>query len=201
MARIGFDIDGVSYRFVDKLRECIHYDMGIPRNEMLPATRWEFYEDWGFTLDEYKALILKYVKDSDLFWRGGVYEGCKEAIWNIYNAGHEVIFITSRFIKQEPHLAKYATVHWLNNEVGLPYHELIMSDNKFDHKLDVLFDDAPYQYEQNTANGLTQVVFDQLWNQHLVEAPRVYGWNGVLNYVENHFPIRNRTVILNGLTD
>lgn len=201
MARIGIDIDGVAYRFVDKLRECIHADLGIPRTAMPPATRWEFYEDWGFSYADYKDLIRRYVTESDLFWRGEMYPGCREAIWNIYNAGHQVIFITSRYVKDSPNMAQHATYHWLNNEAGLPYHELVLSDNKFEHGVDVLFDDAPYQYEQNTANGLTQVVFDQLWNQHLTEAPRVYGWNGVLNYVENHYPIRNKSVTENRLTD
>lgn len=201
MAKIGLDIDGVAYRFVDKLRLCINKDKGIPLSSMLPATRWEFYEDWGFSLDEYKELIHKYTQEDDLFWRGDMYEGCADAVWKILKAGHEVIFVTSRYIKAAPKLAQHATYHWLNNEACLPYTELIMSDNKFEHGLDVLFDDAPYQYEQNVQAGLNQVVFDQLWNQHLTAAPRAYGWSGVLNYVENHYPIRNRTVMENKLTD
>ena len=197
MARIGFDIDGVTYKFVDAFRDYIHQSLGLPLDKMPPATRWEFYEDWGFSLQEYLQIIAEGTKHGDVFWKGDMYDGCKEVVDYLYHIrGDEIIFITSRNIKGEPNLATLATHHWLNNVAGLPYHELIMSDDKFGQNLDVLFDDAPYQFEKHSEAGEHGVVFDQPWNWHLQHAPRVHGWQGVLQYVEENLPAgRNINVI------
>jgi 5'(3')-deoxyribonucleotidase len=156
---------------------------------MPPATRWEFYEDWGFSLAEYKSLIVDGTKYGDLFWKGDMYEGCKEVIDYLYHVRQdEIVFVTSRSIKTQPNLAEYATFYWLNDVAGLPYHELILTDDKFGLGLDVLFDDAPYQFEKHENAGEHGVIFDQPWNWHVAHAPRVYGWTGVLNYVKEKFP-------------
>jgi 5'(3')-deoxyribonucleotidase len=189
MARIGLDLDGVCYKFVDAFRSHLFFQKGIPLEKMPPATRWEFYEDWGFSLAEYKSLIVDGTKYGDLFWKGDMYEGCKEVIDYLYHVRQdEIVFVTSRSIKTQPNLAEYATFYWLNDVAGLPYHELILTDDKFGLGLDVLFDDAPYQFEKHENAGEHGVIFDQPWNWHVAHAPRVYGWTGVLNYVKEKFP-------------
>ena len=187
MARIGLDLDGVCYRFVDAFRDYLHNYHDVPLKNMPPATRWEFYEDWGYTLDEYKELVHSGTRDASLFWRGKTYDKCKDVIDHLYRQGHEVIFVTSRHFKNDPKLAEYATTYWVNQVAGLPHHEIIFSDDKFQHGVDILFDDAPYQYDKVTQAGGNIVMFDQLWNMHLTEAERVYGWDGVLQYVEEKY--------------
>jgi len=191
MARVGLDLDGVCYKFVDALRFYIYESTGRALDEMPPATRWEFYEDWGYSLAEYKQIVAAGVKDSDLFWRGQMYDGCKEAVDYLYHIRQDhIVLITSRFTPAQPKLAYEATYYWVNNVAGLPYNDLILSDDKFGYGFDVLFDDAPYQFEKNKKSGENNmVVFDQPWNWHLTDAPRVYGWTGLLNYVEEKFPV------------
>jgi 5'(3')-deoxyribonucleotidase len=190
MARIGLDLDGVVYRFVDKLRDFIYETTGRPLDEMPPALVWDFFKlQWGYTTAEYKQFVIDGVNDLQIFWRGDMYEGAAEAINYMYKVRKdEIVFITSRHYTGVEKLAEHATFYWINNVAGLPYNELIFADDKTGYNLDVLFDDAPHNIEGLTAHGERVVAFDQPWNMHLTQADRVYGWKGLLDYVETHFP-------------
>jgi 5'(3')-deoxyribonucleotidase len=90
----------------------------------------------------------------------------------------------------------------LNNVAVVPYDELITvghDDTKIAHLVDVLFDDAPHHVENAIAEGQNAVIFDQAWNRHL-SYPRVYGWKGIREYIDENFPVRNTNVMKKGLT-
>jgi 5'-nucleotidase len=197
MARIGLDLDGVTYRFVEALRLYIHQTTGRPLEEMEPAQTWDFFKhQWGYTSAEYIEFVKQGVSDGKIFWQGDLFENAKESIDYLYHErGDDIIFITSRSFPGVENLCKHATQYWLNNQAELPFDEIIYADKKYGYQLDVLFDDAPHIIEDVGSHGEKVVVFDQPWNAHLIYPDRVYGWKGVMEYVESHFPrVRNTTV-------
>jgi 5'(3')-deoxyribonucleotidase len=186
MARIGLDIDGVSYRFVDTLRQYIHEKTGKPLSEMPPADTWDFFEDqWGISADEYIQFVTDGVRDRVVFWEGPVEEKCKEVVHTLRTLGHEVVFITARRFKGIESLCEMATKYWLDSN-QIEYDEIIISNDKTGHNLDILLDDSPAQIESMVLHGGKALVFDQPWNQNLLFVDRVYGWVDFMFYILNN---------------
>ncbi len=194
MARIGFDIDGVAYNFVYALRDEICRETGVPKEELPDAETWNFFKDqWKFTTKQYHEFVINGVKNNKIFWRGDTYEKCKEVVDYMYHVrGDEITFITARTYPGIENLCRYATEYWLNEVANLPYHhlEVIGHDGtKEGRQFDVLFDDAPHHIENAIIAGENAILFDQPWNRHMTYAERVHGWAGILNYVEEKFPV------------
>jgi len=200
MAKIGLDVDGNAYKFVDAFRNNLIQLDGRTAEELPPAEDWNFFKTWGYSTAEYMNMVVKCVTEGDLFWKGDMYPDCKEVVEYLYDLGHEITFITSRFYPGIDEICSEATFHWFDNEAMLPYDNIIITEDKSGYGLDVLFDDAPHQVERNIIAGEKAVIVDQLWNQHMTYPQRVTGWLGILDYVEEYFPIRNRNATKTVLT-
>jgi hypothetical protein len=201
MARVGLDLDHVIYKFVDALRTSIHKRTGKPLSEMPPAQTWNFFSDtWNMSLAEYHQAVRDGITDGDLLWRGDMYDNCKQVMEYMYrDRGDHITIITARSYQGIEKLCIGATKYWLDNVAGLPYHELELLDyagEKTGRSFDVLFDDAPHHIERAIIAGENAVLFDQPWNMHMAYAPRVYGWQGIRNYMDEHFP-RNAKLLSN----
>lgn len=191
MARIGLDIDGVAYRFVDTLRTYIHGKTGKPLEEMPPATTWDFFEDqWGITADEYVEFVVQGVKDKVIFWTGEIEQDVVKAVESLRNLGHEIVFITARKFKGIEDLCVLATEYWLNSN-GVYYDEVIVSNDKTGHNLDILLDDSPAQIQNQVVHGGHAVVFNQPWNADMPHRERVYSWKDFVLYVASTFESPN----------
>ena len=191
MANVGLDVDGVIYNYVKSLREYIHVLNGTPLEMMPDALGWNFMKDqWNLTMDQYYKIVTMGIKHDDFLKTGDKIEGCKEAIDYIYHVRKDrITLVTARDFGGIEDLARAATIHWLqDNEI--PYHELILTHQKVGFNFDVIFDDSPGNVEQIRAAGENAVVFTQPWNAEMKDVPRVHGWDGVLNYLEENFPIQ-----------
>jgi 5'(3')-deoxyribonucleotidase len=188
MARIGIDIDGVCYDFVDALRNYIHKKTGRPLHEMPDSHHWLFFqEEWGYSVDEYHKFIHEGVLDLDIFWRGKIYEGCKESLeYLFYKLNHEIVFITARVFDGIKNYCKYATEYWVMSH-GLPYSCIIVDNDKTNKPIDILFDDSIYQIESRILHGEKAVIFDRPWNQEETHVERVLNWEDLVRYVEEKF--------------
>lgn len=192
--RIGIDLDGTVYNFVDQFRLYVHNSTGKPMSEMPPANTWEFFSDqWGIPAKEYHSLMRKGVEDGEIFWKGEAFPNAIDTINKMYEERlDEIIFVTSRgahggLITQE--LALEATRSWLNS-VGVNYDQLILTDNKDQLDLSILIDDAPYQIEKAIVAGQDAIIFDQLWNQHMTYVrQRAFGWDHVYTILQENYPV------------
>lgn len=194
MARVGLDVDGVIYKFVDALRLSIHKQTGRPLEEMPPAQSWNFFSDlWNMSVAEYHAAVRKGITEGDLLWQGDMYDDCKEVMeYMYYERCDHITLITARSYQGIESLCAGATKYWLDHVAQLPYHDLEILDyagHKAGRGFDVLFDDAPHHVERAIIDGENAVLFDQAWNTHMTYAPRVHNWLGVKSYMDDHFPI------------
>lgn len=187
MAIIALDIDGVCYDFVSALRDYISQETGRPANTFPEAVDWNFFStSWGYTYEQYVDFMIQGFKDRKVFWSGSILPGCKEAVEEIKSQGHYIKYITARSFEGIHELAEEATSHWIN-EVGLPYDEIIVCNDKTTQAYDVLFDDAPHNIEAALLHGRNAYLFSRPWNTKNIDLPRVYGWEGVVNYVGKNF--------------
>lgn len=169
--RVGIDLDGVCYDFAASFRNHLITNEGFPRWWTPKATRWEFYEDWGFTLDEFMRHFRDGVNKEIIFWQGTPYDGVREAFQNIKAAGHSIHIVTDRKVGS-PGKAERSTVYWLNR-YDLPYDSLTFSADKTVVNLDVMVDDKPANYEALTTAGVDAHLLTRPWNQHVTDAKRV----------------------------
>jgi 5'(3')-deoxyribonucleotidase len=175
--KIGIDLDGVCYPFVDEFRNWIAEQRDY-RGEHLPALQWNFFEDWGMTAKEFNA-EMRMAHEHDALWRfAHPTEGTLAALAALPALGHSIHIVTHR-----PDYAKATTERWLRDQ-GIPHRELIFAEDKTKWGLDVLLDDAPHNIEQARAAGIRAITFDQPWNEH-VTGERVKSWSGFVAAIKD----------------
>lgn len=168
--KIGVDLDGVLYDFVDAYRTyCIKQGRhGIGRAE--DVTEWDFYKQWGITSSQFHSDL---VTDADDIYGGGYMLGWGAAMPRMrYLAQfHDLYVITSR-----PQPALAPTLEWVADN-NLPVRGVILCDRgKTDWGMDVLVDDSPEVIvgAQKRFHPCP-IIFDQPWNGHIA-GRRAYGW-------------------------
>lgn len=178
MARVGIDLDGVVYDFVESLREYLHVEHHWPAPEVLPVQRWEFYEDWGLTREGFLSYCRDAVARGYIFTRGEPSEGAVEALRAIREAGHQLIIVTDRGSMSRH--AREATVSWLR-KYGIEYDELHLTGKKSDIPLDYFVDDRLENYDELDAAGVKVFLWNQKWNEDDTrERRRVSSWDEYL---------------------
>lgn len=169
--RVGIDLDGVCYDFAASFRRYLHEHEGFPCWWTPQATRWEFYEDWGFTLDEFLNLFNRGVDAGVIFAHGQPYANTQEAFKWIKAAGHTIHIVTDRSMGR-PGASEKATRVWLD-KYDMPFDSLTFSADKTVVNLDVMVDDKPSNYEALRAAGVDARLLTRPWNQHVPDARRV----------------------------
>ncbi len=163
--RIGIDLDGVTYDFVSAITKFVCDKFG---REFPEPTRWEFYRDWGFTGKEFSALMEEGCGAGVVFHYGKPTIGSVKTIEKL-REDNEVIIVTTR-----GEYAQEATHAWLK-KWRIPHDDVILTDKKDLHELDVLLDDHVDNIESVRKAGCRGIVFDRPWNQE-VEGERVFTW-------------------------
>jgi len=169
VSRVGIDLDGVCYDFAGSLRAYVldHVRPG----DYAEATRWEFYEDWGYTLAEFLDHCHDGVDAGYVFHRGDPYPNVNEAFARIKAMGHSIHIVTDRSFGQ-PGASAAATLAWLDRH-GLPFDSITFSADKTIAAVDVMVDDKPENYHALTAAGVDCWMLTRPWNQHVDTAHRV----------------------------
>ena len=137
--RIGVDLDGPSYSFYSAFAHWAHKTTGRPLDEMPPAKRYEFFEDWGFTLDEFLRLFEDGVNAGFIFLHGDPVPGALPAVEALKAAGHSIHIVTDRFVGRRSHAN---TEEWLARH-KFPYDSLTFSADKTIVRTDAFIDDNP----------------------------------------------------------
>ncbi len=145
MARVGFDIDGVLYPFEVEFHRYAFKDSQFDGCDCLPVSTWNFYEEWGYDKDWFIDTCNRGVTDGVLFWQGEPYSDAIEQVQRVYDAGHKVVFITSR--NYGGGLAsERATRFWLRKHLRADF-ELHLTQDKTTVQVDYFIDDNIDHYE------------------------------------------------------
>lgn len=170
--RVGFDLDGVCYNFADSLRRYL-INAGIRTEAEIPTgetKRWNFYEDWGFTLEEF----LQHCHDgadAGYIFTGPTRPGAVEAMNTLHDAGHKIFIVTDRAFGSHPGISKLNTFDWLEGN-GFRYHSVTFSADKTVIPTDVFIDDKLENYDALDATGTEVYLLNRPWNMHVLPDDR-----------------------------
>lgn len=163
--RIGIDLDGVCYDFSASVREyLVNYAASHRLEATPPATRWEFYEDWGLDFDGFVATCHDGVDAGIVFSHGEPYPNTAEAFARIKAAGHTIHVVTDRSFGSNG-ASEAATRTWLDCH-GLPFDSLTFSADKTVVRLDAMIDDKLANYDALEAAGVDAYLLSRPWNLH-----------------------------------
>lgn len=170
--RVGIDLDGVCYDFSASLRAYLDASGGLPDGcSYADPRRWEFYEDWGFSLVQFKQLCNDGVDAGFVFSYGDPFPRVAEAFAWIKAAGHSIHIVTDRSFGQ-PGASAAATIQWLARH-ELPFDSITFSSDKTVAGVDVMVDDKPENYAALRGAGVDAYLLTRPWNQHVPDAQRV----------------------------
>lgn len=190
---LGFDLDEVVVNLTDRLEKYIKDTYDI----YWPAEYFIDYSIMGGTYNEDMELnktiqedLCKVVNSPDLQLTAKPFDGAKEAILLLKEAGHKISFITAR-----PETNTDTTLEWLrNNNIQFDSLKVIGRNkekgfygNKLD--LDMFVDDlekhlvSMFNHKKEWSKGL--LLFNRPWNTKATRFNRVDGWKEIMDYVEN----------------
>lgn len=172
--RVGWDLDGVVYPFVESLRAVVERRTRVRKPLPVPK-QWDFWLDWGMTFEEWKAHFDAGVADGSLFTHGGPLD---HGIINRMHETHTIHIITHR-----PPEAHATTRAWLRHH-NILYDSLTLTMDKAEVKVDVAIDDKPENVEAYEAAGVAAVLYDRPWNQRADGLHRVYSLREFRDFVK-----------------
>lgn len=178
MSRIGIDLDGVAYDFAASLKVYLE-DLGVDPLSLPAPTRWEFYEDWGLSLETFIDVCHGGVDNGIIFTHGDPYPNTKEAFDRIEAAGHTIHIVTDRSFGTNG-ASEAATRAWLDRH-KLPFDSLTFTSDKTVVRLDAMVDDKPENHAALQAAGVDSWLLTRAWNKHVPNAQRVLD---LLHYAE-----------------
>lgn len=182
--KIGLDLDGCPYRFVDGLRDYIvtagfvHYPdddhnkdgRHYTHADLPEPTSWNIWEHWpGFDRKRWEDAFDMAIRLGGLFGpnevQGHYLDPGAAAAWRqLADAGHEIHVVTHR-----PPSAVGLTAQWLQ-EVGMPYTSLTFAKDKSTVPVDVIIEDNVDNCLAVIAAGGRAILMDRPWNRE---------WEGV----------------------
>lgn len=161
MSRVGIDLDGVVYDFAAGLLAAMRI-FGMDTRPCSPPTRWEFYLDWGLTLEEFKAVCHAGVDRGIIFTHGDPFKGARDALVSLRNAGHTLHIVTDRNWGTQGR-AEAATRAYLDAH-DLPFDSLTFSADKTVARVDFMVDDKPGNYDALRLAGVRTWLLTRPWN-------------------------------------
>lgn len=162
MSRVGIDLDGVCYDFNLSLRFWLETIKGAKLN-YAPSVRWEFYEDWGLSLEEFLRECNRAADAGHLFRHGPVLNDAKAQLERLRDAGHTIVLITDRNFGESGKPSRDHTSEWLfENEI--PYDEIHFTSNKSSVEVDFHIDDKPQNVVEMANAGVDAWMLDCPWN-------------------------------------
>ncbi len=176
--RLGLDLDGVVYNFVEEFRTYVSTQRGVHPDSLAPVHRWEFYLDWDMSEDEYFTTLEQAAVGGHVFKNGAAYDGAAQAVSQARDIGYEIVAITARKltdIQDDHQIIHDNTAEWLTIN-GIHFDELIVDNDKTNHGLNVLVDDSLANVHHFIMAGGKGFVFDRPWNQGS-SFSRIHGWD------------------------
>jgi 5'(3')-deoxyribonucleotidase len=158
---VGFDLDGVLYRFTKAYHLWMNQS-GMSLDPDVEAHSWSWFEDWQ-TREEFLEEMDKSVDAGHLFWSGELYEPqIKQNIRDLKAAGYKVIAITNRF-SGKTRCSKQATAFW-TAENELEFHQIVYAADKTVVPTDYFIEDNIKNYDALDAAGTLVYLVNRPYN-------------------------------------
>jgi len=159
---VAIDIDGVMYPFTMAFKQ--YCQVRMQKFDLPDPTHWEFYEDWGMSVDQFNEWLEDAtISDKVFSWMPPI-SGTSTAWEMLRRQGIKIHVITHRIP-----LAWEQTVQWLYKHDLIPDSlHFTMHKSLITHvasKRGALIDDNVDQYLTAVDNGIHAFLYDQPWNQ------------------------------------
>lgn len=164
MSRVGLDLDETLVHFTRTFQAYVlnkYPDLAefIP-DVNAPAQKWDWFEDWGWTRDQFILEMESAVDSGELFWIGELYESdARQNIARLRQAGHTIVIVTHRFSGR----SSDATHHWVNNNLGW-VQEIILAKDKTSAKCDYFLEDNIDNYDALERDGVNAYLINRPHN-------------------------------------
>lgn len=178
---VVIDLDGVVYPFASAFKSyCVNVLDRHPAELPYP-TRWEFYEDWNMTKDEFHSHIAIGARDHQLFANFPA-EYYADHAWKKFRE----MGLTIHVMTLRPKEAQRQTMDWLVKHNIQPDYLWFPEESKGDliRHIDgsvIAIDDHVENYLEIRNTGSLAVLHTQPWNTHYKKALRV---NNLRNFVK-----------------
>jgi len=184
---IAVDVDDVLADFFDQLI-IFHNDKYHTSFKKEDFTSYDVWNTWGETKEKSIQKVIQFCK-SEYFERISPIEDSLHAI-KLLEKNHKLIIVTSRF-----DIVADKTVAWLKKYYHDSFKEIHFSQYDKDVKkselckklgAQVIIDDAERNILDCAQAGMTVLVYDCPWNQHIRTSDkiiRVYNWNDILKEI------------------
>ncbi len=155
--RIGIDLDECVYPFSRVLGDYITDTTGRKRSQMPAPTRWSFYEDWGYTTEQFLKFFEDAVDKGIMFAEGAPILGSLETLRNLKRDGHTLHIVTDRFVGRR---SQELTGYWLQSR-HVPFDTLTFAKDKTIVPTDVFIDDKPSNVDALREAGCSAYLYNR----------------------------------------
>lgn len=160
--RIGFDVDGVIYRFTKAYHIWLNENRGMSLDVEVEAQTWDWFTEWE-SQDEFILNLHDAVDSGDIYWHGELYEPTiAQNLRDLRAAGHSIHIVTARTFGIEK-CSKEATKHWFSNH-GLVYDTLTIARDKACVPTDLFLEDHLRNYDVLEKAGVASYLVNRPYN-------------------------------------
>jgi FMN phosphatase YigB (HAD superfamily) len=161
--RIGFDVDGVIYRFTKAYHKWLNENRGMSLDLEAEAQTWDWFTEWE-SENEFCLNLHDGVDSGQLYWLGELYEnGIRQNLLDLRAAGHTIHVVTARLYGIQK-CALEATQHFFHT-YGLPYDSMTITRDKASVPTDVFLEDSLRNYHSLEASGIASYLVDRPYNR------------------------------------
>lgn len=179
---LGIDLDGCAYPF---LKNFVAYakEIGVDVPEDWTPSHWNFFEDFGLTVEQFVAIMEQGVAEKKMFINSGFMDmpepGFSNVMIKLRGEGHKIHIVTHRNVKG----AARQTLEWMDI-YKIPTDAIHFVRDKTVVGVDLLVDDSPDNYYASASAGIPCVLYDQPYNQFVSRATRVADWHEYYELVQ-----------------
>lgn len=162
--RIGWDSDGVLYKFTKAYHLGMNTHYGMSLDTEVEAHTWNWFLDFGQSVADFKRCMDELVDAKQLFWEGELYEPqIGQNIADLRAAGHTNHLITYRFsgISQ----CSRAATEYFYGKMGIEFDSITYSKDKTVVPTDVFLEDSVDNYDALEATGTISFLVNRPYNQ------------------------------------
>lgn len=162
MTKIGWDSDGVLYRFTKAYHSWMNLSHGMTLDVESEVDSWDWFLEWQ-SLDDFKNCMDDAVDAGYLFWQGELFDpDIPQYLATLKSAGHENHLVTHRFSGKQK-CSKAATEHFYASH-GIVFDSITYTRDKASVKTDVFIEDNLDNYDALEQAGIKAYLVNRPYN-------------------------------------